>query len=149
MSWGSNYSIYLPTPPPSLAAWPQLQKLYEITEPKTISLHDYTWTCTILFALMITMIMIHTLCCLAAVQNGTTELMDIGRGAMSISKLKFLQGFQALAYRRKHKRFKKQLTQTMEWSIIILHKPDLQYTLRLNHRSRKHKKTILYCTEDM
>lgn len=79
---------------------------------------------------MITMIMIYTLCCLAAVQNGTTELMDIGRGAMPVSKLKFPQGFQALAYRKIHKCLKKnQQIQTMEQSIIVLYKPYLQYTL--------------------
>lgn len=54
MSWGSNYSINLPTTA-SLAVRPQLQKLYEITEPKH-SPHDYTCTCTILFALMIIMV---------------------------------------------------------------------------------------------
>lgn len=59
---------------------------------------------------MTTMIMIYTLCCLAAVQNGTTELMDIGRGAMPVSKLKFPQGFQALAYRKIHKCLKKKTT---------------------------------------
>lgn len=74
--------------------------------------------------------MIYTLCCLAAVQNGTTELMDIGRGAMPVSKLKFPQGFQALAYRKIHKCLKKnQQIQTMEQSIIVLYKPYLQYTL--------------------
>lgn len=79
---------------------------------------------------MITMIMIYTLCCLAAVQNGTTELMDIRRGAMPVSKLKFPQGFQALAYRKIHKCLKKnQQIQTMEQSIIVLYKPYLQYTL--------------------
>lgn len=79
---------------------------------------------------MTTMIMIYTLCCLAAVQNGTTELMDIRRGAMPVSKLKFPQGFQALAYRKIHKCLKKnQQIQTMEQSIIVLYKPYLQYTL--------------------
>lgn len=79
---------------------------------------------------MITMIMIYTLCCLAAVQNGTTELMDIRRGAMPVSKLKFPQGFQALAYRKIHKCLEKnQQIQTMEQSIIVLYKPYLQYTL--------------------
>lgn len=74
--------------------------------------------------------MIYTLCCLAAVQNGTTELMDIRRGAMPVSKLKFPQGFQALAYRKIHKCLKKnQQIQTMEQSIIVLYKPYLQYTL--------------------